>query len=196
MADESHPIEHPTYLTNVRFMFEPRDAACMRRRDIDLRTYQGVKINAQRIYFHVREGSMPPPKQNRRSSAEKFETFYNWMRDGTPRGVAPVADMREVEALSGRVRRDISILDPEGEEIAKLKRAFEGLMARDPEDPNSYFALAGLHWLPKPGVWWRHHENAYNPWHRAFLMRLEDALRSVGPRWEPRMRAGMRRSHP
>jgi len=63
--------------------------------------------------------------------------------------------------------------------MQKLKIAFAGLMARDPDDPQSYYQLAGLHWLPGPDVHCRHHENAYNPWHRAYLLKFEDALRSV-----------------
>lgn len=172
------PIEHPTYLADIRFMFEPRDVRCMRRRDIDLRTYEGVRLNAQRIYFHVREGSMPPDP-NRRWPEEQVETFYNWMRDGMPRGVARVFDISKQESTAARVRRNISELEPDGEEIEKLKVAFTVLMDRDPDHSESYFALAGLHWLPSPNVWCRHHENAYNPWHRAYLLHFEDALRSV-----------------
>jgi hypothetical protein len=51
-------------------------------------------------------------------------------------------------------------------------------MQRDPDDPNSYFALAGLHWYPEPSHC-KHHESRYNPWHRAYLKRFEDALRTV-----------------
>ena len=151
MLDNLHPIDQPTYLGHIRFMFEQCDLRCMRRRNIDLGTYQGVRLNAQRIYIHVREGSMPPPSQNRAWSPEKVDTFYNWMRNGTPRGVATITDMPQTESLAERTRRDITLLEPDGDEIAKLTKAFTELMARDPDDPNSYFALAGLHWLPTPG---------------------------------------------
>ena len=56
-------------------------------------------------------------------------------------------------------------------------------MDREPSEPGSYFALAGIHWLP--GGWdgvkgrCKHHVNGYNPWHRALLKVFEDALRSV-----------------
>ena len=175
----THPIEEPTYLADIRFLFTPGDMGCMRARGIDLRTYEGVKLNAQRIYFHIHEGTMPPPAQNRRWPDEQVETFYNWMRDGCPRGVAPQRIATAAALTARRVRRDLDTLDPNGPEVAKLRKAFEGIIARDPDDPKSYFAVAGLHWLPTPEVYCRHHENAYNPWHRAYLMRFEDALRSV-----------------
>ena len=175
----AHPIEHPTYLQDIRFLFTPGDMGCMAARGIDLRTYEGVKINAQRIYFHVREGTMPPPSMGRRWPSEQVETFYNWMRDGYPRGVAPQHAALSAVQTAGRVRYDLEKLDVNGPEIAKLRKAFEGIMARDPDDPTSYFAVAGQHWLPTPDVYCRHHENAYNPWHRAYLMTFENALRSV-----------------
>ena len=56
-------------------------------------------------------------------------------------------------------------------------------MARDGDidDPTSFFNLAGLHWLSNPlaNRYGRHRDNAYNPWHRSYLMVFEDALRSV-----------------
>ena len=52
-------------------------------------------------------------------------------------------------------------------------------MSRKPDDKESYFAIAGIHWLPGPEVYCRHHENGYNPWHRAYSIMFENALRSV-----------------
>ena len=50
-------------------------------------------------------------------------------------------------------------------------------MERSPDDPTSYFALAGEHGLPHS--WCMHHENRFEPWHRVYLKQFEDALRSV-----------------
>lgn len=174
-----NPIEHPTYLRDIRFMFTSGDTACMRGRGIDLRTYEGVKLNAQRIYFQVREGTMPLGSSDLRWKKSKVETFYNWMRNDYPRGVAPQQEPMVAAATAGRVRVDLSSLDINGPEIVLLKKAFKGIMERDPSDPQSYFAIAGGHWLPLPEVYCRHHENAYNPWHRVYLNVFEDALRSV-----------------
>ena len=51
-------------------------------------------------------------------------------------------------------------------------------MAKDPSDPNSYFVQAGHHWLPAP-LYCLHHVPGYNPWHRAYMLSFENALRSV-----------------
>lgn len=177
---QSATVEHPTYIEHIRFLFTADDQACMGRKGIDLRTYEGVKANALRIYSTTREGRMPPPDEGRRWSETDVETFYRWIRDGFPRGSAkPTALIAASLVTESRVRSNIADLDPNGPEIVLLKKAFEGMMARDAEDPQSYFHIAGLHWLPGPGLYCRHHENAYNPWHRAYQMKFEDALRSV-----------------
>ena len=171
-------VEHPTYLDHIRHFFEPEDIQCMARRGIDLQTYYGVKLNAERIYFKTRDGEMPPA-ENRSWSEARVQTFYNWMDDKYPRGTAPQVVPQSTALSANRVRKDLASIDPNGEEMATLKRAFQGLMDRNVDDTESYFQIAGLHWLPGPAVYCRHHENAYNPWHRAYLLAFEDALRTV-----------------
>jgi tyrosinase len=73
--------------------------------------------------------------------------------------------------------------------LENLVRAWRGIKALPPYHPNSFFAIAGYHGEPfsGPGVsdpsWWGgycNHGNVLFPtWHRAYLLRLEDALRSV-----------------
>jgi tyrosinase len=176
-------VSNPTYMGNIRFFFrESPDIAHMREFGIDLSTYQGVKDNALRVYFRVKEGSMPPGEP---WPVSQVETFYNWMRNGYPRGEGePVAaEALLTSSTAARIRRNLKdLLGPDGAgELDRLKRAFQALMQRKPEDPTSYFALAGIHWLPgnPPAYYCRHHENAFNPWHRAYLLRFEDALRTV-----------------
>ena len=118
---------------------------------------------------------MPPPELNRPWSEARKRTFYNWMKNDHPRGVVAPAPV-DTKPSAARVRKNITTL--EQSDIDLLKRAFTELMKRDPDDPQSYFALAGIHWLPAP-FYCRHHENAYNPWHRLYLLAFEDALRSV-----------------
>jgi hypothetical protein len=50
-------------------------------------------------------------------------------------------------------------------------------MERDPNDPRSYFTLAGIHWYPE--IYCMHHVDNYNPWHRKYMLEFEDALRTV-----------------
>jgi len=177
---DDKPIPYPTYMQHIRHFFTLGDIGCMKRGGIDLASYYGVKFNAQRIYFRVEDGSMPPGPS--RWSEAKVKTFYNWMKTGYIRGfVEPnILNLSLVErAPASRLRKNINDLS-EGE-IKRLKLAFSGLMARDEDrdNPQSYFNLAGLHWLPRPNVYCRHHENAYNPWHRLYMNTFEDALRSV-----------------
>lgn len=171
-------IENPTYLKDIRYFFSAGDVGCMADQQIDLATYEGVKINSQRIYFHVREGSMPP-QADRKWSNERIETFYNWMRDDCPRGIAEQVESTSAVSKTSRIRKNLADIELDSEELKLLKLAFSGVMNRDQNDPQGYFMLAGIHWLPGPQVYCRHHENAYNPWHRAYLIHFENALRSV-----------------
>ena len=89
--------------------------------------------------------------------------------------------LREIEFkyLSGE---DKSLLE-------NLVRAFRGIQKLDPSNPDSFFTIAGYHGEPFRGKgktdpdWWGgycNHGNVLFPlWHRAILLRLEDALRNV-----------------
>ena len=84
-------------------------------------------------------------------------------------------------------RKDI--LDLAQTEKDTLIRAFRGIQDLRPEDPDSFFAIAAFHGQPfrGPGYsnkeWWGgycHHGNVLFPvWHRAYLLRLEKALRKI-----------------
>ena len=176
-------IQNPTYMADIRHFFRPQDIGCMAGLGIDLATYEGVKFNAMRIYFKVRDGEMP--EGGPAWSKARTETFYNWMKNDYPRGTAAPQTLRGAQAYTtddrfmraAAKRVDAATLTKT--ELEKLTKAFTALMTKPETDPDSFFAIAGLHWLPKPNVYCRHHENAYNPWHRAYLLRLEDALRRV-----------------
>ncbi|KAF4634286.1 hypothetical protein G7Y89_g3815 [Cudoniella acicularis] len=70
-----------------------------------------------------------------------------------------------------------------------LIRAWVGITKLDHTDPNSFFNIGGLHGEPFRGAgyssaaWWGgwcNHGNVLFPtWHRAYCLRLEDALRSI-----------------
>ncbi|NKB58009.1 MAG: tyrosinase family protein [Alphaproteobacteria bacterium] len=179
MADKQ--VSNPTYMANIRHFFTDGDKGCMAGRGIDLGTYEGVKFNALRIYFKVRDGEMPVGAP--RWKKARVETFYNWMKNDYPRGIAapkrPKAARRTDAQFKRRPARREDAATYSGRKLAKLKTAFQALMDKPATDPDSYFALAGLHWLPKPTVYCRHHENAYNPWQRAYMNHFEDALRRV-----------------
>ena len=174
MADSV--IENPTYLRDVRHFFDPVDLDHMGRLGIDLSTYEAVKNRATSVYFQTKppNASMPPDAA-RKWSVERSETFAKWIRNGFPLG-EPTPQPPTTDNKCGRVRKDASALDQD--EIEMLGRAFQEIMGRDPDDPAGYFALAGTHWFPAPNEC-LHHEDRYNPWHRVYVTRFEDALRSV-----------------
>lgn len=177
-------VSNPTYMADIRHFFTEGDFQCMTPQGINLETYSGVKLNALRLYFRVEDGSMPPPSTGRTWSKNRVKTFYNWMKNGYPRGNAapqPVTisttESNDADESILRVRKNITALNDA--EITLLKKAFSGIMAKPADDPQSYFSLAGIHWLPGPNYYCRHHENAYNPWHRSYLIQFENALRSI-----------------
>ena len=174
-------VEHPTFLENIRYFFDPIDIEHMQSvNKIDLATYEGVKLNATKIYFQTSGGSMPPPQDPaRRWPENRVKSFRNWIVDKFPVGVSPLnlAALSLAPASAVQVRRNAANLDKA--EIAQLSAAFKTIMERDPSHPQSYFAIAGIHWFPSVPVTCMHHEPRYNPWHRIYVDRFEDALRSV-----------------
>jgi tyrosinase len=115
-----------------------------------------------------------PPDPARHWSPERSETFANCIRNGFPLGDPIPQEPTEVEAA--RVRKDARALNQS--EIELLTVAFQGIMERDADDPDGYFALAGSHWFPRPTEC-LHHEDRFYPWHRIYVTEFEDALRSV-----------------
>jgi tyrosinase len=73
--------------------------------------------------------------------------------------------------------------------LSDLLRAWQGIQGLDPTLDNSFFVIAGYHGEPFRGAgwgnpqWWGgycNHGNVLFPtWHRAYLLRLENALRSI-----------------
>ncbi|MFF8772967.1 tyrosinase family protein [Kitasatospora sp. NPDC015120] len=192
-------VAAPTYLADIRFFFRPEDIDHMGQKGIELGTYDGVKSNALAIHAQTAppDAQMPPDEAGK-WSAERSQTFRNWIVNGFPLGTATPAGPPP-PAPTTRVRKDITTLSDA--EFAQLTTAFKGLMARDPKAPDSYFALAGHHGLPKRFC--LHHENRYNPWHRQYLRVFEDALRTVPgceevtiPYWDISTKLPDRLQHP
>lgn len=156
----------------------------MRQQGLDLSIYEVVRENASIIYGQVASRNMPP---GRPWSPDWIETFLNWMSNDCPKGTNALParltafDKLAVVQTASRSRKDITTLS--NAEFALLKQAFEGIISKDPDDPNSFFKQAGIHWLPgtgnPPRFFCQHHAPAYNPWHRPYLLFFENALRSV-----------------
>ena len=176
MSTTGGVVEHPTYMQDIRFYFRPQDVAHMAGLGIALGTYDDVKRRAVQIYFETKppHGPMPPGQP---WSVAQSETFENWIRDGCPLGTPAAGAAAEpmADQVEARVRKDVTALSPD--ELELLGTAFRGLMERDPSQPNSYVALAGVHGLPRQ--WCAHHVDPFNPWHRIYLNQFEDELRAV-----------------
>lgn len=93
-----------------------------------------------------------------------------------------------------RVRRSLTDVQADYEagnktELENLWRAWKGIKDLPPDDRNSFFIIGGYHGEPFRGAGWGtsaywggycNHGNVLFPtWHRAYLVRLEDALRSI-----------------
>jgi tyrosinase len=174
-------VANPTYMADIRFYFRPEDIAHMGSMGIDLSTYDGVKRNATTIFFHTAppNATMPPDAAGK-WSADRSQTFKNWIINGTPQGSATVPSGYDPTAPpppppEARLRKDVTALS--AGELDKLKTAFEGVMARDPNADDGYYKIAGVH--GQPGSYCLHHEPRFNPWHRVYMKVFEDALRSV-----------------
>jgi len=176
-------VAHPTWYGQIRNFFTADDIDHMAQKGIDLGTYQGVVANAVSVYSQTSSGSMPPGGPA--WSQNRVQTFLNWITDnyplGTPSPTAPAAFAALALAPAGRLRKEVTSLN--ATEVTTLKTAFAGVMARNPQQPDSYFAIAGVHWYPaidqNPLFHCLHHENRFLAWHRFHLKRFEDALRSV-----------------
>jgi hypothetical protein len=173
MADKE--VKNPTYIEHVRHFFEDIDHIHMWNKGIDLSTYGGLIARGADIYFQTQPpNANMPPEAERKWSKERSDTYRNWIAQSYPFGAAQPLPMKP--DIADRIRKDVDSLTKD--EIDSLAKAFAGIMARDASDKDSYFAIAGLHWYPAPTLC-QHHVDKYNPWHRAYLLRFEDALRTV-----------------
>jgi tyrosinase len=99
-------------------------------------------------------------------------------------------------SLKLRIRRSLYELQdeytkpkPNKKPLEDLMRAWKGIKELPPENPNSFFMLGGYHGEPFRGAGWGNatywggycnHGNVLFPtWHRVYLLKLEDALRSI-----------------
>jgi len=96
--------------------------------------------------------------------------------------------------MTHRIRRALEdvqadYLAGKTEELDNLMRAWKGIKELPPNDPNSFFVIGGYHGEPFRGAGWGssaywggycNHGNVLFPtWHRVYLLRLEEALRSI-----------------
>ncbi len=180
----SEVIQNPTW-QDISALITDYDVTQMKQQGLDLRCYEQVSALGHKIYYYMGYKLMPLGNP---WPDDWIATYNNWLINGMPRDAAHqaqiVAEKNAALAQAGnRVRKDINQLNDT--EKQKLKDAFQGLMARDPQtlseyDPNAlcYFSLAAKHWYPVP-TFCQHHIYGYLPWHRWQMLDFENALRSV-----------------
>ena len=75
-----------------------------------------------------------------------------------------------------RIRKNINCLT--ANELHDLREAFTGLYQLPDSHPQSFATIAGLHGNPPPS-YCIHSNNGFLSWHRAYLLEMENALRSI-----------------
>jgi tyrosinase len=183
-TDNDPIIPNPTYMGYVRGIFTEDDINHMAPKGVDLSTYAGVQGNATNIFLQTLQPDGPmPPAGYPKWSANRSQNFKTWILNNYPLGApeAPVALWKAaLDAAPGvRVRKNVDSLH--ADEVTALTKAFEGIIAldtSDPNNPNGYYQVAGIHWFPVARQC-QHHVQAYNPWHRIYVRKFEDALRSI-----------------
>lgn len=77
-----------TWTNDIQKMFTPTDVAHMKQvtnNQLDLSSYNSVKIWAHKIYSEVAAGAMPPPGSGEQSwSAAWVNAFGCWIQQGCP----------------------------------------------------------------------------------------------------------------
>src|SRR5689334_9913032 len=138
MADQV--VASPTYMADIRFYFRPEDIDHMGAKGIDLSTYDSVKRNALAVFTHTAPpiADMPPDAAGK-WSAERSQTFKNWIVNGYPLGTATSPDPGTPAGPAApgttqdRLRKNVTSLS--AAEIDLLGTAFTGIMGRAPDDP-------------------------------------------------------------
>ena len=166
----------PSWYGNIRHLFNEEDVNHMSPMGIHLNNYDDVKKHATEIYGQVASGNMPP---DRPWNSDQKQLFLDWMKNNYPKG-EPEKQKSSIflpqrNTNASRIRKDVRNLS--SDEIKVLKKAFTGIMESDNHDDNSYYKIAGVHGLPD--AYCLHHIPPYNPWHRAYLLAFENALRSI-----------------
>jgi hypothetical protein len=89
-ANDDPVVPNPTWTGNIRGFFTPGEISCMQGQGIDLSSYDDVKANAQDIYGETSSGNMP--LGGTPWSANRVQTFQNWMNNGYQMGPQAEAD--------------------------------------------------------------------------------------------------------
>ncbi len=132
----AQPKVTPTWHGTIKNYFTPCEINCMRLAvQLDLSSYDDVKLHAQNIWEQVSEHNMPMGGPY--WSDEWVQTFRDWIDAGFPQGVPQqlAGPTRLAAAMltasPSRMRQDVATLASADVEL--LRTAFRGMMAKDPK---------------------------------------------------------------
>ncbi|KDN87314.1 hypothetical protein [Kitasatospora cheerisanensis] len=92
-------VAAPTYMADIRFFFRPEDISHMAAKGIELGTYDGVKKNALAVLAQTSPpNAQMPPDAAGKWSADRAQTFKNWIVNGYPLGTATAGSPRRPAA--------------------------------------------------------------------------------------------------
>jgi hypothetical protein len=179
-------IAEPIWDNEIQYFFDEQDYNCMNvnrgERAIDLKSYSDVSALSAKIYYYVYYKFMPMGKT--KWNENKAFSFRNWLTHGCPKDQAALEAFKENQVAISQdtsLRHRKNINDVQGVEKENLLKAFKGIMAldkKDPNNPNGFYKLGGIHWYPAP-TYCEHHVHPFLAWHRAYILQFEDALRSI-----------------
>jgi hypothetical protein len=179
-------IAEPVWENEIQYFFrEDYDVRHMKG-IIDLASYSEVSSLSSKIYYYVYYKMMPAPWGPKPTPWNEYKafSFRNWLTHGCPKDKAALEAFKKNQAAISEdtsLRHRKNINDIQGVEKENLIKAFKGIMAldkSDPENPNGYYKLGGIHWYPAP-TYCEHHVHPFLAWHRAYLLQFENALRSI-----------------
>ena len=177
-------IAEPVWDNEVQYFFDEQDYNCMMHADsgnrtIDLKSYSQVSGLSAKIYYYVYYKLMPMGKT--KWNQNKLFSFRNWLTHGCPEDQAALEAFKDKQVAIDQdtsLRQRKNINDVQGTEKENLIKAFQGIMALDNDDPNSFYQLGGIHWYPGT-TYCEHHIHPFLAWHRAYILQFENALRSI-----------------
>jgi hypothetical protein len=74
-----------TWSNDIKQLFTAVDVAHMKKKGIDLSSYQDVMLNAAQIYARVANGSMPPPGSGESAWPKEWvDKFGCWIQQNCP----------------------------------------------------------------------------------------------------------------
>lgn len=177
-------VQNPNWQDNIQYFFRERDVACMKPRNLHLDQYTFVKDHVNQILNRVKgeDGNRMPAGGPIWANA-RINTLNNWKKNGKPNAPSQAPQVLKAALVTPQVSRTRRNINDPDLDMVLVAKAFQGLMDRPPAGQDappekiSYYDLAAFH--GHPWGYCTHHSNSYNPWHRLYNIKFENAMRTV-----------------